>query len=388
MNIFNEPIIGMQNPTSPDAAAPGSTGRTQDRRFWNRRTGRLVPYVPGEQPKYRCIKLNTNENPYPPSLNVTAALEAFDPALLRKYPDPGSDILRRTIAGCYDLDAEMIFLGNGSDEVLAFAFQAFFDQERPVAFADVTYSFYPVYARGYEIPYTLIDLEEDFTMPVEAFTAFCGGVVVANPNAPTGICTAIGDIRRILEADRDRLVIVDEAYIDFGGTSAVPLIREFDNLLVIQTTSKSRSLAGLRMGYALGQPSLIQALESVRDSFNSYTIDTIAQHLAAAAFEDSEWFGRTTNAIIATRELMVGRLKEYGFQTLPSSANFIFTTHPDFPASKLYEGLREKGIIVRYFDKPRIDNYLRITVGMPEETEILCNALGQLTKSTKEEQRI
>lgn len=386
MSKINELDVKMAGWPPAFAASSDGGGQSSERKFWNRRTGLLVPYVPGEQPKYRCIKLNTNENPYPPSPYVAAALEAFDPDTLRKYPDPGSDILRQTMAGYFELSADMIFLGNGSDEVLAFAFQAFFDQERPVAFADVTYSFYPVYARGYEIPYTLINLQEDFTMPIEEFADFRGGVVIANPNAPTGICTEIDDIRRILQSDPDRLVIVDEAYIDFGGTSAIPLLREFDNLLVIQTTSKSRSLAGLRVGYALGAPSLIQALESVRDSFNSYTMDTISQHLAAAAFEDSEWFSRTRNDIMATRQLMVSRLEEYGFRTLPSTANFIFTTHPDFPASKLYEELKEKGIIVRYFNKPRIDNYLRITVGKPEETEILCNALGQLTKPAKEEQ--
>ncbi|MHB8963013.1 MAG: histidinol-phosphate transaminase [Saccharofermentanales bacterium] len=362
--------------------------RLADRRLWNRRTGTLVPYVPGEQPRYRCVKLNTNENPYPPSLNVTAALEALDPAILRRYPDPGSDILRQTMGRYFGLDTDMIFLGNGSDEVLAFAFQAFFDQDRPVAFADVTYSFYPVYARGYEIPYTIINLNEDFTLAVEAFASFKGGIVIANPNAPTGICTGIEDIRLLVQSDPDRLVIVDEAYIDFGGTSAVPMLQEFDNLLVIQTTSKSRSLAGLRVGYALGSPSLIKALECVRDSFNSYTMDAIAQHLAAAAFEDGEWFEKTRNAIIGTRHMMTGRLSDYGFQTLPSAANFIFTAHPDFPAAKLYEGLKEKGIIVRYFNKPRIDNYLRITVGKPEEAEILCNALGELTKPSREEQPI
>ena len=374
MNTDQDNTTSAQTETPPE-------GTVRGRRLWNCKTRGLVPYVAGEQPKYRCIKLNTNENPYPPTPLVAEALSRFDPEVLRKYPDPGSDRLRQTLSRCYEIEPERIFLGNGSDEVLALAFQAFFDADRPVAFADVTYSFYPVYAEGYGIPYTRIPLREDYTLPVDDFAAFPGGLVLANPNAPTGMLLGLADIRRMLEADPDRLVLVDEAYIDFGGSTALPLLREFDNLLIVQTVSKSRSLAGLRVGYAFGAPGLIEALECVRDSFNSYTMDAVAQHLAVAAFEDGEWFETTRKAIIATREEMVRRLDKLGFRTLPSSANFVFTTHPHFKAAQLYEGLKEKGIIVRYFNKPRLEDHLRITVGRPEETDILCNALGQLTRT-------
>ncbi len=355
-----------------------------DKRLWNRRTAELEPYVPGEQPKYRCVKLNTNENPYPPPESVAAALRSFDPAVLRKYPDPSSDTLRRAVADRFGLTPGMVFPGNGSDEILAFAFRAFFDEERPAAFADITYSFYPVYAKAFGIPHTIIPLNDDFTVPADRLARFGGGVVLANPNAPTGICTDTAALRMILEAAPGRLVLIDEAYIDFGGETAVPLLREFDNLLIVRTFSKSLALAGLRVGYALGAPSLIAALETVRDTFNSYTVDRIAQTLAAAALEDDEWFARTRQAIAATRESMTARLAECGFRTLPSAANFIFTTHPDFPAPALYEGLKEKGIIVRYFNKPRIGNYLRITVGTPQDADILCDALARLTRPRKE----
>lgn len=336
--------------------------------------------MPGEQPKKPFIKLNTNENPYPPSLKVKALLAQFPIESLRLYPDPSASFPKEAIAEYYAVRVDELFLGNGSDEILAFAFQAFFDEERPVAFPDVTYSFYPVYADFFSIPAQIIPLREDFSLPLEELKKFRGGLVIANPNAPTGVAIGLDEIRGLLLSDRDRLIVLDEAYIDFGGESAVRLIDEFDNLLVVQTVSKSRSLAGLRVGYAMGCPSLIQALERVRDSINSYTVDTLAQKLTRIAMEDGPWFEQTRAWIIETREWFVKELDRLGFKTLPSKANFIFTTHPDFGAGGLYELLREQGILVRYFNKPRIDNHLRISIGTDEEMKRLVRVLESLIK--------
>lgn len=349
-------------------------------RFWNENTRRLVPYVPGEQPEGICIKLNTNENPYPPSPGVKEALERFSYEKLKLYPDPSSKMLKKTISGYYGVDTNRIFIGNGSDEVLAMAFQAFFDSGRPIAFPDITYSFYPVYASLYSVPVTIIPLLDDFTIDLEAFKKFPGGVIIANPNAPTGIALGIADIRELLISNPDRIVIIDEAYIDFGGESAISMTGEFDNLLVTATVSKSRSLAGLRIGFAIGNPSLIKALECIRDSFNSYTVGTLAQALAVPAFEDGEWFERTRTNIIETRENLVAELSELGFTTLPSQANFIFTTNPDIHSSRLFELLREKGILIRYFNKPRIDRFLRISIGTGSEMRELINAIKSILK--------
>lgn len=349
-------------------------------RLWNEKTKKCCPYVPGEQPKgiANCIKLNTNENPYPPSPMVKEALEQFSYEVLRLYPDPGASSLKETIAGYYELLPEQIFTGNGSDEILAMAFQAFFDDKKPVAFADITYSFYPVYADFYSVPSEIFPLDEKFTIRLEDYKTYPGGVILANPNAPTGIGIPLEQIRELLQCNESRLVVVDEAYIDFGGESAVGLISEFDNLLVIQTVSKSRSLAGLRVGYAMGNPSLIKALENVRDSFNSYTLDTLAQTVANASLKDGAWFEQTRSMIMQTRDLFVEDLKKLGFVTLPSSANFIFTTHPEFSARRLYEVLRERGILVRYFDKPRIREYLRISIGTREEMTELIHELENI----------
>jgi len=351
-----------------------------DNRFWNKKTREQTPYVPGEQTAGACIKLNTNENPYPPSPRVRELISQFDTETLRLYPDPTSSLLKETIAGYYGIDKSQIFLGNGSDEVLALAFQAFFDQTTPIAYPDVTYSFYPVYSSNYSVPSTLILLSEDFTIPIEDFKAFPGSIVIANPNAPTGVFIELSAIKELLLSNRERLVIVDEAYIDFGGESAVGLINEFDNILVVQTVSKSRSLAGLRVGYAMGDLSLVKALECARDSFNSYTIDTLAQKIAVVAFEDGAWFENTRAAIMETRKWTADELAKIGFVTLPSKANFIFTTHPDFCASELYELLREKGILIRYFNKPRIDNFLRISIGTNEQMIQLISTLEKIVK--------
>ncbi len=347
-------------------------------RLWNANTKKLIPYVPGEQPRTKCIKLNTNENPYPPSPNVKDLLSDFKYDSLRLYPDPTSSNLKEGLAEYYGVEKDEIFIGNGSDEVLAFAFQAFFDKEMPVAFPDITYSFYPVYANLYSIPTEIIPLDENFNMPLKAIKVFKGGVVLANPNAPTGMAEPLSAIIDLLKSNPDRLVIIDEAYIDFGGETATGLVRNYENLLVVQTVSKSRSLAGLRVGYAFGNPSLIKALECIRDSFNSYTIDTLAQKVALVAIKDGTWFEQTRAKIIKTREWFIAALSELGFTTLPSKANFIFTKPSKSCASELYELLKEKGILIRYFRKPRIDSYLRISIGTDEEMEQLLIAFEEI----------
>jgi histidinol-phosphate aminotransferase len=346
-----------------------------NKRLWNERTKKLIPYEPGEQPSTPFIKLNTNENPYPPSSDVLRTLRDIPEVSLRKYPDPTGSALRETIAFYYDLDKNHVFLGNGSDEVLALAFQAFFDLRMPVAFPDITYSFYPVYARAYEIPFHRIPLKDDFTVAVNDYFDFEGGVVLANPNAPTGILTPKSDIEKLLDSNINRVVIVDEAYIDFGGESCVDLIRRYKHLLVVQTLSKSRALAGLRVGYAMGDSALIRGLECVRDSFNSYTMDSIALTLACKAFEDGTWFEITRQKIIDARQYLTNRLFAMGFTVLPSSANFVFTSHEHISAVRLYERLRENGILVRYFNKERIDRFLRITVGTMEDMHKLVHTI-------------
>ena len=352
------------------------------KRYWSRRIRDMVPYVPGEQPRDRqFIKLNTNENPYPPSPKALEALRAAAGDDLRLYPDPECTALRAAIAAEHGLSPEQVFAGNGSDEVLAFCFQAFFDPERPVRFADITYTFYAVYASYFGLTPELVPLAEDFSLPVEPFLApGCGGVVLASPNAPTGLPVALADLRRILEAHPDQVVLVDEAYIDFGGESADVLVRDLENLVVVRTLSKGHALAGLRVGYALAQPDLIAALRCVRDSINSYTVDRAAQAAAAAAIADRAYFQERTAQVVQTRERSAEELRALGFQVTGSRANFLFVRHPRIPARELLAGLRERGILVRWFDRPRIDGYLRITVGTDREMDALREALNVLTE--------
>ena len=346
--------------------------------FWSDRIRSLTPYTPGEQPKDRkFIKLNTNENPYPPAPGVLEAIRENADASLRLYPDPEGMLLRQALAHAYGLGEDQIFVGNGSDEVLAFAFQAFFSQGDEIVFPDITYSFYPVYANLFGIRCRTVPLKEDFSIPVEQMQG-SRGVVIANPNAPTGMELPQSELRRILEANREVAVIVDEAYVDFGGESALPLIREYPNLLVIQTCSKSRALAGLRVGFAFGNPNLIQALNCVKNSFNSYTLDRLALVGAAAAVADKEYFDTQRFKVMATRTRTTEILKEMGFQVLPSKANFIFITHPTVPAQTLFAGLREKGVLVRYFNQPRIDNYLRVSIGTDQEMDAFLTAVKEL----------
>ena len=346
--------------------------------FWSDRIRSLTPYTPGEQPKDRkFIKLNTNENPYPPAPGVLEAIRENADASLRLYPDPEGMLLRQALAHAYGLEEDQIFVGNGSDEVLAFAFQAFYSPGDEIVFPDITYSFYPVYANLFGIRCRTVPLKDDFTIPVEQMQG-SKGVVIANPNAPTGIELPQSELRRILEANREVAVIVDEAYVDFGGESALPLIREYPNLLVIQTCSKSRALAGLRVGFAFGNPNLIQALNCVKNSINSYTLDRLALVGAAAAVADKEYFDAQRYKVMATRTRTTEILKEMGFQVLPSKANFIFITHPTVPAQTLFAGLREKGVLVRYFNQPRIDNYLRVSIGTDQEMDAFLTAVKEL----------
>ena len=364
-----------------------ASGAAGAERFWNRKTAALVPYMPGEQPRDRVfIKLNTNENPYGPAPEVRQALSTFAAGQLRLYPDPASSALRRAIADYTGLTADQIFVGNGSDEVLALAFQAFFeplrqspaDAAQAVTFPDITYSFYPVYARFYELNWRTIPLAADFSLPVDRFLLPSGGIVLANPNAPTGLAVGIDVIEQLATADRNRLVIVDEAYVDFGAETAVPLLSDFDNLLIIQTCSKSRALAGIRLGYALGAPALIDALQRVRDSFNSYTLDRLAQSVGEAAFGAAAWFEETRDRIIRSRERLAAALAERSFQVLPSSANFVFARHGRVSGQQLYRGLRDQGILVRHFDLPRISDFVRITVGTDRQIDELIRALDRL----------
>lgn len=345
-------------------------------RFWSPVVRSLTPYVPGEQPKVEnLVKLNTNENPYPPSPRALEAIRAAAGDALRLYPDPGADDLRRAIAGFHGVAAENVFVGNGSDEVLAFVFQGLLHHELPVLFPDISYSFYPVYCGLYGIDYRTLPLAEDFTLRVDDYRVPNGGIIFPNPNAPTGRLLPLEAVERLLEANSGSVVVVDEAYVDFGGESAIALVGRFPNLLVVQTFSKSRSLAGLRVGFAVGDAGLIEALERIKNSFNSYPLDRPAQAGAAAAMADREHFDRTRNAVILSRERLAGRLAELGFEVLPSAANFLFARHPGRDAGELAAALRERKIIVRHFRQPRIEQYLRITIGTDAQCDTLAAAL-------------
>lgn len=336
-------------------------------RFWSPIVRSLSPYVPGEQPKQDgIVKLNTNENPYAPSQRALTAIAAAADRL-RLYPDPQSSALREVIAARYGVSSAEVFVGNGSDEVLAHAFQALLQQDAPLLFPDITYSFYPVYCGLYGVTYAQVPLDADMHVRIADYRRPGSAVLLANPNAPTGIALARDAIEALVSEDPNRLVVVDEAYVDFGADSAVPLIARYDNLLVVQTLSKSRALAGLRVGFALGQRPLIEALERVKDSFNSYPLDCLAQAGAAAAIADEEWFQQTRQRIIASRDGLVRDLAGLGFEVLPSQANFLFARHPGHSGADLFARLRQRGVLVRHFQKPRIADFLRITVGTEEQ---------------------
>ncbi|MDQ0587042.1 histidinol-phosphate transaminase [Variovorax paradoxus] len=351
--------------------------------FWSPRIGALEPYVPGEQPRIEnLVKLNTNENPYPPSPLAIDAIQQAAASGLERYPDPTSLALREAVARRHGLQADQVFAGNGSDEVLAHAFFAFFQQAEPLLMPDVSYSFYRVYAQLYGIDCELLPVDEGLRIDVDAMavrarSSGCAGLVIANPNAPTGIGLPLARIEQLLAACPARVVLVDEAYVDFGGESALPLIGKYPNLLVVQTLSKSRSLAGLRVGFACGQAHLIEALVRVKDSFNSYPLDRLATAGAVAALEDEGWFNTTRDKVVDTREGLSLQLEDLGFDVLPSQANFVFVRHPERDAAELASGLRERAVLVRHFRQPRIAQYLRISIGTREQ----CGALVQALES-------
>ena len=349
------------------------------KRYWSKHIQNVVPYTPGEQPREgNYIKLNTNECPYPPSPKVMEAIRAAGGEGLRLYPDPECLDLRTAIAQREGLDVNQVFCGNGSDEILAFAFQAFFDPDREVVFPRITYSFYPVYTDFFGLNRREVPMNSDFTDPIELLCGNNGGVVLANPNAPTGIAVGLDTVEKLLKANPDVVVIVDEAYVDFGADSAVGLISRYPNLLVVQTASKSRALAGLRVGWAMGNAGLIDGLRCVRDSINSYTVDRLAQAGAAAAIRDEAYFQSVRRRVIDTRRRTEQTLKEKGFTVLPSQANFLFVSYPGRDGRALLDGLRERGLLVRWWDRPEIRDWLRISVGTDQEMEALTAALEAL----------
>jgi len=349
-------------------------------RYWSKLVHALTPYIPGEQPKINnLIKLNTNENPYGPSPKVIAALQKEATDSLRLYPDPNSDGLKQAIALYHGLNANQVFVGNGSDEVLAHVFNALLKHDKPILFPDITYSFYPVYCGLYEIAFETVPLNDAFEIKVEDYFKANGGIIFPNPNAPTGRLVALGDIERLLNQNTESVVVIDEAYVDFGGESAVKLVNRYPQLLVTHTLSKGRSLAGLRVGYAVGHPDLIDALHRVKDSFNSYPLDRFAQAGATAAIEDQAYFEECCQRVIKTRGVVVESLQRLGFEVLPSGANFIFARHPSHDAERLSALLREQKIIIRHFKKPaRIDQFLRITIGTDAECQALISALKNI----------
>ncbi|HWR75723.1 MAG TPA: histidinol-phosphate transaminase [Thiobacillus sp.] len=349
-------------------------------RYWSAVVHGLTPYVPGEQPKLaNLVKLNTNENPYGPSPKVLDAVRAEAADTLRLYPDPNSDRLRAGIAAYHSVTPDQVFVGNGSDEVLAHAFMALLKHDQPILFPDITYSFYPVYCGLYEIAYRQIPLTESFEIRVDDYLTPNGGVVFPNPNAPTGRLLALAEVERLLAGNPDSVVVIDEAYIDFGGESAVGLVARYPQLLVARTLSKSHALAGLRVGYAIGQPHLIEALSRVKDSFNSYPLDRFAQAGALASIDDHAYFESLCAKVVATRTRLVREMEELGFEVLPSAANFIFARHPEHDGAELAAALRERSIIVRHFKHPaRIAPFLRITIGTDAQCDALLAALKAL----------
>jgi histidinol-phosphate aminotransferase len=348
--------------------------------MFSKRFTQLTPYTPGEQPQNRkYIKLNTNENPYPPSPLVGEYLKSADPDLLKLYPDPGSQELKDAIGTYYGLPSSMVFTGNGSDEVLSFCFYAFFDSDKgSLLFPEFSYSFYPVYCGFYHIPYKRISMETDYSIDIDSYIIETdySGIIIPNPNAPTGTYLEITEIERLMEnVHSNRVVIIDEAYIDFGGESAVSLINKFDNLLIVQTFSKSRSLAGLRVGFAMGNEMLINALNTVKDSFNSYPLDRIAQTAASLSLKDIDHFNENNTKIVKTRNYTVKCLQANGWEVLPSKANFIFIRKKEIRGIDIYNTLKNEGVLVRHFDLPGIENFIRVTMGKMEDMEVFLNLL-------------
>jgi histidinol-phosphate aminotransferase len=348
-------------------------------RFWSKVVQGLTPYTPGEQPKVdNLVKLNTNENPYPPSPKVIEAIQSALGDGLRLYPDPNAQVLKDTLARYHDVAPNQVFVGNSSDEVLAHVFQALLKQNKPLLFPDITYSFYPVYCGLYEIDYRRVALREDFSIAIEDYEQPHSAIIFPNPNAPTGRLLPLDEIEQLLKRYPDSLLVVDEAYVDFGGVSAIRLVNQYDNLLVVQTLSKSRSLAGLRVGFAIGHPALIEGLERVKNSFNSYPLDRLAIAGAVAAYEDDAYFVQTRDWVIAERIKLTSAFESMGFSVVPSTANFIFMCHANHDAADLVARLRAHKVIVRHFKLPRIDQYLRISVGNETQNLVLLSAMRSI----------
>ena len=351
-------------------------------KFWSKRTHELDPYTPGEQPQdQQYIKLNTNENPYPPSPHAIKAMRGAASEDMRLYPDPAARVLKEAIADYYSLDLEQIFVGNSSDEVLAHTFVSLLKHEKPLLFPDISYSFYPAYCSLYGINAIKVPLADDFTINIEDYNQENGGIIFPNPNAPSGIALSLIEIEKILKNNVDSAVVIDEAYVDFGADTAIPLVADYPNLLITQTFSKSRSLAGLRVGFAIGHPDLIDGLERVKNSFNSYPLDRAAIAGAAASIKDKEHFNRTCKQIISTRERVSTTLEALNFNVLPSKTNFIFAKSTEKDAESLYLKLKELGVLVRYFNAPRIDGFLRISIGTDKEMDIFLEKLSTLLDS-------
>lgn len=346
---------------------------------WEKNVRKVVPYTPGEQPKdSEIIKLNTNENPYPPSPRVKTVMDSFDDAKMRLYPDTNSTVLVDALAQKYNVKPSQIFVGVGSDDVISMAFLTFFNSDKAVLFPDVTYSFYDVWADVYRIPYKTKALDENFRIIPDDYKCENGGIIFPNPNAPTGVFESLDTIEEIIKANLDSIVIIDEAYIDFGGESCIPLVKKYENLLVVQTFSKSRSMAGMRIGFAIGNEKLIKFMNDVKFSINSYTMNPLSQICGAEAVYDDEYFVKTKNEIISTREYSKKKLTELGFTYPDSMSNFIFASHSEVDAGVIFDELKKRKIFVRYWNKPRISNYLRITVGTMEEMDKLFSALKEI----------
>jgi histidinol-phosphate aminotransferase len=346
---------------------------------WAANVRKVTPYVPGEQPQEKnIIKLNTNENPYPPSPKVFEVHQKMDVSRFALYPELSAASLRDALAEYHGISDKEVFVGVGSDDVLSLAFLTFFNSGKPVLFPDITYSFYPVWAEVYQIPYECPALREDFTIDPEDYKRENGGVVIANPNAPTSISMAASQVEEIIQANPEVVVIIDEAYVDFGGETVLPLIQKYDNLLVVRTYSKSRSMAGMRIGYAMGNEALIEAMNDVKESINSYTMNTESIRIGAAALEDEEYFQENLKKVMATRERTKEALETMGFDVKESCTNFLFAAHESVPAKEIFEALKHQGIYVRYFNKEKISNYLRITIGTEEQMELFLRALERI----------
>ena len=346
--------------------------------LWTKNLRDVEPYVPGEQSKNKnIVKLNANENPYPPSPMVKKALESFDLSELKKYPNANATELKQALADYYNVGIENVFVGNGSDDVIAIAFQSFFNSDKPIVYPDLTYSFYPVWCRLFDISYKTYPVDDNFRINVEDYREANGGVVIPNPNAPTSIGEGLDFVERLMEYNRDSIVIIDEAYVDFGGVSSIELTKKYENLLVTGTFSKSRSLAGLRLGFAIGSKRLISVMEAVKNCYNSYTVDSLAITMGSASIKDDEYFKDCCKKIINTRERVANEMRGLGFTVADSSTNFLFATRDDLSMKELFEYLKSKNVFIRYFNLPRIDNHVRISIGTDDEMDIFLSRLKE-----------